>query len=132
MRLRITYRAFNSGGKGGQHGNRTMNAITASVALDDGRTIQATSQSLKSQHANKRAATAILKQRVREALEGPPKERIRNAETVRTYHEADNRVTDHRSQLKTPWKSIDKDFARHVSERSAAFLMGKPYQRGAR
>lgn len=49
---------------------------------------------------------------------------------MRTYHAADNRVTDHRSLLQTPWTSIDKDFPRHVAARREAMVLGRPYSRG--
>lgn len=97
MRLKIRYRAYNSGGPGGQHQNRSENAIEASVTLPDGREVKARSE-MKSQHASKRAARAILASRVREALT-PPKERGRVAGfgkegRVRTYHEPNDRVSD--------------------------------------
>lgn len=98
MRLTITYRAFNSGGKGGQHGNRSMNAIEASVELPDGTTLRATSKTCKSQHANKKLATAQLAAKVREYYRDEPD----RGETagfgaqgrIRTYHQPGDRVVD--------------------------------------
>jgi protein subunit release factor A len=103
MRLPIHFRFFKSSGPGGQHRNKTMSAVEASVTLPDGRVIRATAQTDKSQHRNKRAARAILLGRVRVALQ-PETERRRTAGwgeagRVRTYHEPDNRVTDHASGL---------------------------------
>lgn len=99
----IVFRAYNSGGKGGQHGNRSMNAIEAKH-LPTGLT--ATS-SLKSQHRNRKLATRLLLSRVvayyrrqlDDSREAPPDER------VRTYHECDNRVVDHRTGEK--WSYAD-------------------------
>lgn len=98
MKLKIRYRAYNSGGKGGQHNNKTMNAIEASVVLPDGRKISARSE-MKSQHQSKKYARAVLVGRVRQALE-PEAERGQTAgwgnadQRVRTYHEPDDRVVD--------------------------------------
>jgi peptide chain release factor 1 len=110
MRLPIHYRAFASSGPGGQHRNRTLSAIEASVVLPDGRTIRAVSQTDKSQHRNKRKARAVLLGRVREAMR-PEEERRRTAgwgevDRIRTYHEPDNRVTDHASGLQLPYREI--------------------------
>lgn len=99
MKLKIHYRPFNSGGKGGQHGNRTANAIEASVTLPDGRVLKTTSQTDRSQQVNRRIARAQLAAKVRDALE-PEAERRETAgwgnvkRRVRTYHEPDDRVVD--------------------------------------
>ena len=99
MRLRIKYRAFNAGGKGGQHNNRTYSAIEATTTLPDGRLIRAQSKSSKSQHRNKKAAANLLRVRVLDALRTEKERQITAgwgdaSRRVRTYHEPDNRVTD--------------------------------------
>lgn len=97
MNLRIRYRAYNAGGPGGQKSNKTLNAVEASVELPDGRTIRATSET-KSQHRSRKLARALLAAKVREALAPPDPERYAaGRERIRTYHEPDNRVVDHRT-----------------------------------
>jgi protein subunit release factor A len=109
MRLPITYRAFNSGGKGGQHGNRSLNAMELSVTLPDGRVIKAASTHHKSQWDNKRQAEKALKVRVKEALT-PERERPDLTAVVRTYHQPTNMVRDHASGSVGSYKRIiDKD-----------------------
>lgn len=99
MRLPISFRYFKSSGPGGQHRNKTMSAVEATVTLPDGRVLRAVAQTEKSQHRNKRIARALLLTRAREALK-PEEERRRTAgwgegNRVRTYHEPDNRVQNH-------------------------------------
>lgn len=91
----IAFRAFNSGGKGGQHGNRSLNAIEV-THLPTG--IQATA-SAKSQHRNRATALQILKGRLLAHYQAEAaKERQRpSMERVRTYHEPEDRVVDHRT-----------------------------------
>ena len=105
MRLPISYRPFNSGGKGGQHSTRTLNAMEVSVTLPDGRRIVAASSSHKSQWRNKARAEKVLACRVRLALE-PATERRTAGEVVRTYSMADDRVTDHASGEKRRYRDV--------------------------
>jgi protein subunit release factor A len=121
MKLKIQYRAFNSGGKGGQHGNRSMNAIQAWVDLPDGRRISATS-TMKSQHTSRKMARALLLTRVKAAFD-KQKPRVVGGERVRTYHEADNRVTDHASGLVVPFRSLDKRFGDLIRARHEKVLV---------
>ena len=124
MNLKISYRTFNSGGKGGQHSNRSENAVECSVTLPDGREIKAASTPHKSQWRNRKAAERALLSKVREALK-PERERPDLSETVRTYHAVDNRVVDHASGERASYKRVvDKDkveeFARLVDARRRA------------
>jgi len=118
MKPKIQYRAFNSGGKGGQHGNRSMNAIEAWVILPDGRKISATS-TYKSQQTSKKMARARLLSRVQAELE-PRRERGKDGERVRTYHEVDNRVTDHASGVTIPYGLLGKMFDELIEARRRA------------
>ena len=105
MRLQVSYRPFNSGGKGGQHSNKTLNAIEASVVLPDGRKIKAQSTVYKCQHRNKKEAQKELVRRVRQAL-AVPRVRPDTSERVRTYHACRNEVLDHASGVKRRYDDV--------------------------
>ena len=122
--LKIRYRPFNSGGKGGQHANKTLNAIEATTSLPDGRIVKATSQTSKSQHVNKRLAQQCLASRVLEAMK-PARERRRQGDRVRTYHAVRNDVVDHASGEHRSYKDvIDGDaFGELVEARREAMIM---------
>jgi len=105
MNLKINYRPYNSGGKGGQHSNKTLNAIEATVKLPDGRLIKANSLCFKSQYQNKKAAEKVLLSRVREALK-PIHERPDTSEQVRTYNKCRNEVIDHASGERRRYKDV--------------------------
>lgn len=126
MRLPIKYRPFNSGGKGGQHSNKTLNAMECSVVLPDGRTIKATSTCFRSQHQNRKAAQKVLLSRIREALK-PERERPDISERVRTYHAVDNRVVDHASGERRSYREVLEGdaFGDLIDARNAAKLMGE-------
>lgn len=119
--MKINYRRYNSGGKGGQHQNRSENAVEAWVEIDGVR-ISARSE-LKSQHRNKKLASALLLCRVRDHLSLGNRERFSAPqERVRTYHEPDNRVIDHASGLTVPYKSLAKEFPALIDARLNALL----------
>lgn len=114
MPLKVNYRPYNSGGKGGQHANKTLNAIEATVRLPDGRTIKANASTSKCQHTNKRKALGVLVARVREALQ-PERTRPDLSERVRTYHKCDDRVTDHASGEKRSYRDVTAVHGRGVA-----------------
>jgi protein subunit release factor A len=101
-------RAFNSGGPGGQHGNRSMNAIELVAEYRiDGVTVEIrATASLKSQHKSRTAALRLLASKLKAEVERRKAEltggrRVQaggfgaaGAYRVRTYHEPDNRVID--------------------------------------
>ena len=119
MRLKIKFRAYNSGGPGGQHGNRSMNAIEASVELPDGTLLKASS-ALKSQKNNRNLAAMRLRQKVQEHFK-TDEVRFRAPETrVRTYHVPRNVVTDHASGDTLSWKESQKDISPLVEARARA------------
>ncbi len=97
----ISYRFFNGGGKGGQHGNRSLTAVEAvldpKVAIELGMSnMSATSVSFKSQRANKLSAGKVIRSKIRIALriQLTRKRFAAGRDRVRNYHGPDDRVTD--------------------------------------
>lgn len=85
---------FSGTGKGGQHRNKHQNCCRI-VHTPTG--IKATGQRSRSREDNKRDAMSVCKARIIEAF-AVQTERFRATnDKVRTYHEPDNRVTDHAS-----------------------------------
>ena len=123
--LKINYRPFNSGGKGGQHGNRSLNAMECTVKLPDGRIIKAVSTTSKCQHTNRKRAQKVLAARVISALQRVRERGFAAIERVRTYHAVDNRVTDHASGLKRSYRDVmDGDgFGELVKARREALIL---------
>lgn len=126
LRLPITYRPFNSGGHGGQHSNKTLNAMECKVTLPDGRVIKASSTIHKCQHRNRKLAEKILLSRVRSAMK-PARVRPDLSERVRTYHAVDNRVVDHASGERRSYVEVmeGRGFDELVDARRRAMEMKK-------
>jgi len=124
--LKVDYRPYNSGGKGGQHSNRTLNAIEASVTLPDGRSIRATSSTFKCQHRNKKMAQKILAARIVDAMK-PERVRPDTTERIRTYNACRNDVVDHASGEHRSYKDVmDGDaFAELVEARRKVIELKK-------
>lgn len=119
----LKFRAYKSSGPGGQHRNKTMSAIEV-THLPTG--IKACA-SLKSQHQSKRAALRVLKARLYAHFQPEPERfRVPN-ERIRTYHEPDNRVTDHASGLQMAYRAVvTKNWiAPMVEARALAKLRGQ-------
>ena len=106
----FSYRAYNSGGPGGQHQNRTFNAIEARLSPEAasamGIPVLSAVGTEKSQVQSKRLAVKRLKRRILAALKRRDAKKRYSAghEVVRRYHEPDNRVVDS-TGLRWPWKS---------------------------
>jgi len=102
----LSCRTYNSGGPGGQHQNRTENAVEliAEWNIDDRPFCAKASASLKSQHQSRAAALRVLvgklhaeiARRRAAAQQGAALVGFGGAGEgrVRTYHEPDNRVVD--------------------------------------
>lgn len=110
----ITYRRFNSGGSGGQHQNRSENAIEAALDPELAKRLGIPAfkavASMKSQHANKKAAASMLRSKIFFALKGQQAKSRYSAgqKRVRNYHQPDDRVTDE-TGLSWSWrKTIGK------------------------
>src|SRR5690606_9808146 len=97
-----------AGGPGGQHQNKTQSAVRI-THIPTG--LSASSRGQRSQHQNKRIACQRLARLVK--LYHVEQERVAghiSNETLRTYHEADNRGKDHCSGLMQSWKeSVGRD-----------------------
>lgn len=125
----ISYRAFNSGGPGGQHSNRTFNAIEASLSREAARDLGiepcSATGSEKSQLRSKGLAVKRLKEKILAAVKiRDAKERFAaGTERVRNYHGPDNRVTD-ASGLRWGYKeTVGKgDLSACIEGRRAAML----------
>lgn len=92
---------FSGTGKGGQHRNKHQNCCRA-VHVPTG--IKATGQRSRSREDNKRDAIGVCMARI-VAEFSPQIARYRATdERVRTYHEPDNRVTDHASGQSLTYK----------------------------
>jgi peptide chain release factor 1 len=116
----LRFRAYRSSGPGGQHRNTTMSAIEV-THLPTG--IKACA-SLKAQSQSKRAALRVLISRLYAHFHVQKERFGAPAERVRTYHEPDNRVTDHGSGLQLSYREVvDKgDLSRMIESRAASRL----------
>jgi peptide chain release factor 1 len=85
---------FSGTGKGGQHRNKHQNCCRV-IHKPTG--ISANGTSSRSREDNLRAAMAVCRARVAEAMHKDKDRYAAGFERVRTYHEPDNRVTDHAS-----------------------------------
>lgn len=104
MKNAVSYRCFNSGGPGGQHSNRSENAVEAildpAAAAKLGIPAVSATASVKSQKTSKREAQKLLAARIRHEV-GLLNRRPRfsaGMSRVRNYHEPNNRVTDETGQ----------------------------------
>ena len=116
---------FRAGGKGGQHQNKTDSGVRI-THIESG--LSAECREGKSQHQNKATAfRRLVRLLVDRYAPKWKRERFGNLKTIRTYHEADNRVVDHASGLRLPYTvAMDKNgFDQMIAARRLAVLMGK-------
>lgn len=94
---------FRSGGKGGQHQNKTNSGIRI-THIESG--LAAECREERSQTMNKKKAfRKLAKKLIEYYLEREKKERYEAGfEVVRTYHEPDDRIVDHSSGRKYSFK----------------------------
>lgn len=123
--FRIDY--FSGTGAGGQYRNKHQNCVRL-THLATG--IMTTGQEQRSREQNQRDAfnkmASLLVARV---IGDQRKARWPgNNETIRTYHEPDNRVVDHLSRLQQPYDVVvgDRDLSRMIEARAAAAIMRTP------
>jgi protein subunit release factor A len=98
---------FSGTGKGGQHRNKHQNCCRC-THLDTG--ITGTGQSSRSRETNKEEAYRNCLSKVQAFYHRDKDRFLAGHERVRTYHEADNRVTDHASDFTLTYKEVmEKD-----------------------
>jgi peptide chain release factor 1 len=107
---------FRCSGNGGQHVNKTDSGVRF-THIETGLTAE--SREFKSQHQNKKAAFNKLGLKIKEYYtDFYSKNRVKSTETIRTYHEVDNRVTDHLTGLQMPYKiAMDKGIDKMIETR---------------
>jgi protein subunit release factor A len=120
---------YSGSGAGGQHRNKHQNCLRL-THVPSGITV--TAGEARDRPSNMRRAFERLKPKlvawVRAQIgEG---DYPRSDELVRTYHEADNRVTDHASGAQMAWSELDKRFGDMIEARARAGVTGKKSGRG--
>lgn len=118
---------YSGSGAGGQHRNKHMNCLRL-THIPSGITVQAADA--RDRVTNQRVAFERLKPKllkwIREQLDDKLPPRVE--ETVRTYHFADNRITDHASGLKMAASELDKRFGDLVDARLNALVAQRSRQ----
>lgn len=94
---------YSGTGKGGQHRNKHQNCCRC-IHLPTG--IRANGTQSRSREENKRNALAICKARIAASLYEEKERYQAGDERIRTYHEVDNRVTDHLSDFVQTYKHV--------------------------
>ena len=114
---------FSGTGPGGQNRNKVQ-ACVRITHLPSGLT--ATGQRDRSRAVNFRNAFntlgAKLKPWVEEQIRKAAPESSKVTETIRTYHYADNRVTDHASRYRIAASELDKKFGELIDARHDAII----------
>lgn len=116
------YEWFSGTGKGGQHRNKHQNCCRC---IHEPTGIQANGTNSRSREDNKRAAYITCLSRVQAHFHTDKERNQAGSERIRTYHEADNRVTDHASGLQATYTSVmDKGELDAMIEARAKVLAG--------
>jgi peptide chain release factor 1 len=88
------YEWFSGTGKGGQHRNKHQNCCRC---IHEPTGITANGTGSRSRDENKRAAYITCMSRIQAHFHKDKERNLAGTERIRTYHEPDNRVTDHAS-----------------------------------
>ena len=94
---------YSGTGKGGQHRNKHQNCCRC-IHVPTG--IQANGTNSRSREDNRRAAYTVCRSRVQAHFHRDRERFLAGTERIRTYHESDNRVTDHASGLQDSWTNV--------------------------
>ena len=110
---------YSGQGKGGQHRNKHQNCCRC---IHEPTGIRAHGTSSKSRETNKRNALSVCKSRVVDYFSEDEERFKAGFERVRTYHEPDNRVVDHRSGYTESYKSVvgNNDLSSMITARRKA------------
>lgn len=122
--FRIDY--FSGTGAGGQYRNKHQNCVRL-VHLPTG--LMTTGQEQRSREQNQRDAfRKMARLLVERHLGESQRERYpQNVQTIRTYHEPDNRVVDHASRLQLPYQLVvgKRDLSEMIEARRGAILKSR-------
>ena len=114
---------FSGTGPGGQNRNKVQTCVRI-THIPSGLT--ATGQRDRSRTTNFRNAFNDLGVKLKPWIEAEIRqqapERNKVAETIRTYHYADNRVVDHASRFRIAASELDKKFGELIEARQSAIL----------
>jgi peptide chain release factor 1 len=94
---------FSGTGKGGQHRNKHQNCCRC---IHEPTGIQANGTGSRSREENKRAAYSVCLSRIQAHFHKDTERYQAGSERIRTYHESDNRVTDHASDYVDTYQNI--------------------------
>lgn len=93
---------FTSGGRGGQHQNKTATGVRFTHIATG---ISAECRSTRSQHRNKKIAFHKLAQLLLTYAQGEDSGVERVTQVIRTYNESDDRIVDHDTGARYSWKA---------------------------
>ncbi len=94
---------YSGTGKGGQHRNKHQNCCRC-IHVPTGITANGTES--RSREDNKRAAYTTCRSRVAAHFHKDKERYLAGNERIRTYHEPDNRVTDHSSGFTDTYQNV--------------------------
>lgn len=97
------YEWFSGTGGGGQHRNKHQNCCRC---IHEPTGITATGQTSRSRDENKQNAYINCLSRVKAHFHKDKERFLAGTERIRTYHEPDNRVTDHASGLQDTYTNV--------------------------
>jgi peptide chain release factor 1 len=97
------YEWFSGTGKGGQHRNKHQNCCRC---IHEPTGISANGTGSRSREDNKRSAYTVCLSRVMAHYHTDKERYLAGDERIRTYHEADNRVTDHASGYQDTYSNV--------------------------
>jgi peptide chain release factor 1 len=107
---------FCTGGPGGQNQNKRQMGVRIRH-IPTG--LVAESRESRYQAENKSKAFRKLAELVKKYHQNLLRqEKFRSNEVIRTYHEQDNRVTDHSSGLKQSYTEVEKDISEMIEART--------------
>ena len=94
---------FSGTGKGGQHRNKHQNCCRC---IHESTGIAANGTNSRSREDNRTAALSVCRSRVMAHYHQDTPRWQAGDERIRTYHEPDNRVVDHASDLTDSWTNV--------------------------
>jgi protein subunit release factor A len=108
---------YSGTGKGGQHRNKHQNCCRI-THIETG--LMATGARSRSRLDNERDARAVLTARVAAYYHQDKERGLAGTERIRTFHEPDNRATDHLSGVTIPYRQAMDDIGPLIDARRLA------------